>query len=150
MKSNAAIWIGAGMVLWYGFLRGVRAVKVYFDKLRVVSIAADGIIYRISLAIHNPLLIDVVINDIQGKVYIMDTHVATIDYPVNQRIRSFGTSVFDIQFEAYSDKIGAALWQNIQTGDVHTLLVTFDGYVTVKGVNIHVKKQFTYDDIFRS
>ena len=138
------------MILWYGLLRGVRAVKVYFDKLRIVGINPGAIEYKITLLVHNPLLVDVLVNDISGNVYIMGVHVATINYPVNQRIRSFATSMFDIQFEAYADKLGEALWANIQTGDPHTLLVTFDGYVTIKGIQIPVKKDFTYDDIFRS
>lgn len=148
MSRRAAIWIGAGALLWFGILRGVRAAKITFDKLRVVGVTPASILYRVTCLVHNPLLVDILVNDVQGKVYIMNTHVATVNYPINQLIRSFATTAFDIEFEAFSNELGAALWENIQTGDPRTLTVTFEGYIVIKGVKIPLNKQWTYDDIF--
>ena len=146
-KVNGAIWLGAAMLIWYGFVRGVRSVKIGFDKLRVVGVTASSIIYRVSLYVHNTLMTDVLVNDIQGTIYMMDIPVAVVNYPVNQLIKAFHTSAFDIQFEAFSDKLGEALWTNIMTGDPHTLTIVFDGYVVIRNVKIPVRKQFTYDEI---
>lgn len=148
MSRKAAIWLGAGMLLWFGVLRGVRAAKVTFDKLRIVKINLGSIVYRISVFVHNPLLIDILVNDIQGEVYIMNEHVATIDYPVNQRIRSFATTGFDVEFEAYTNQLSNAIAENIMTGDPRTLLVMFDGYIVLRGIKIPIRKEFTYDEIF--
>lgn len=146
-RNSAAIWIGVAGVLWFGLLRGVRAARVTFDKLRVVGVQPDGIVYRLRVLIHNPLLFDILVNNIEGTVYVMDAPVAVLNYPVNQRIRSWHTNAFDIQFTASADKLGEGLWQSIQTGDAHTLLITFDGFVTIKGIRIPIYKQFTYDEI---
>lgn len=148
MRNSAAIWIGAGMLLWFGLLRGVKAAKVTFDKLRVVAVRTKSFVYRITLFVHNPLLVDILVNNIEGDVYMQGIKVAEVNYPVNQVIRSFATTAFDIEFEAFNDKLGEALWNNIQTGDAHTLIVRFDGYITIKGVRIPVVKDFTYDEIF--
>ncbi len=148
MSRKAAIWLGAGMLLWFGVLRGVRAAKVTFDKLRIVKINLGSIVYRISVFVHNPLLIDILVNDIQGNVYIMNEHVATIDYPVNQRIRGFATTGFDVEFEAFTNQLSNAIAENIMTGDPRTLLVTFDGYIVIRGIKIPIRKEFTYDEIF--
>lgn len=136
------------MLLWFGLLRGVKAAKVTFDKLRVVAVRTKSFVYRITLFVHNPLLVDILVNNIEGDVYMQGIKVAEVNYPVNQVIRSFATTAFDIEFEAFSDKLGEALWNNIQTGDAHTLIVRFDGYITIKGVRIPVVKDFTYDEIF--
>lgn len=148
-RNNWAIWVGAAAFVWFGILRGVRAAKVTFDKLRIVGLQPDGLLYRVTVFVHNPLFVDILVNNIEGNVYVMSQHVATLDYPVNQRIRSFATTAFDLQFTAHSNSLGAALWESIQTGDPATLMVTFDGYVTIKGIKIPVRKEFTYDEIFK-
>ena len=146
MARKAAIWIGAGMLLWYGVLRGVKAVRVAFDNLRLISARGNIMLYQISLLVHNPLLVAVTIDDVQGTIYLMNTHVATINYPVHQKIRAFASSVFNIQFEAYSDKIGEAITSSMLTGDVNTLTLRFEGYVDVKGVKIPITKEWTYEE----
>ena len=147
MSRKAAIWVGAGMLLWFGLLRGVKAAKVTFDKLQILRVLPGVIQYCITVFVHNPLLVDILVNNIQGDVYIMSTHVATVDYPVNQVIRSFATTGFNIVFDAYTKQLGEAVMENIMTGDPRTLLVTFDGYVTIKGVRIPIRKDFTYEEI---
>lgn len=147
MSKRAAIWVGAAGLLWFGLLRGVKAAKVTFDKLQILRVLPGAIQYCITVFVHNPLLIDILVNDVQGNVYIMNTHVATVNYPINQRIRSFATTGFKIVFDAYTEQLSEAILQNIMTGDPRTLLVTFDGYVTIKGVRVPIRKEFTYEEI---
>lgn len=150
MKNKVAIWLGAAAFVWYGFLRGVKAAKVTFDKLRVLEISGNSMLCEVAVFVHNPTLLDLTIERIAGTIDMMGIPVAVIDWNVAQRVRSFATSVFVLQFEAFSDKIGAAVWENIQSGDIHALNVTFDGSVTIKGVQIPIVKTFMYDDIVRS
>ena len=147
MKNKLAIWVGAAAFLWFGLLRGVKAAKVTFDKLRVIDVTANSAVYELALLVHNPTLLDMTIDRIDGTVYMMDIPVAVVDWNVAQHIRSFASSALVVQFEAFHDKIGDAAWVQIQSGDVRSLEVTFDGFITIKGVRIPVKKTFLYDDI---
>ena len=150
MRNNWAIWTGAAVVLWFGFLRGVKAAKVTFDRLRIIGVGVSSILLQIAVKVSNPTLLDLVVQNIRGDVYIQGIPVAVVNYPVNQRIRPFASSVFRIQIEAFSDKIGEAVWANIQTGDIKSLNVKFDGFVTIKDIDIPISRTFTYEEIFRA
>ena len=144
--------IGWGLLgiaaLWYGVLRGVDAVKVTFERLRVLSVNVGSITFNLSVLVHNPLLIDVLVNDIVGEVSLMNIPCAMVNYPVNQRLHAGKTSRLQVNFDVFSKELGEALFANIQTGNINTLLMRFDGYITVKGIQIPINREFTFNDIF--
>lgn len=146
-RQTGILLVGCA-ALWYWVLRGVRAIAVKFEGLRVSSVNGGSVSFALSVLIHNPLLISVLVNDIIGDVYIMDIHCATVNYPLNQRIRALGDSRIRVNFDAYPAQLGEALFANIATGDIRTLLFRFNGYVTVGGIRIKVDKSFTFNDVF--
>lgn len=147
-KQTAGILLLSGAALWYWVLRGVRAVSVKFEKLRITGIADKKVLFNVSALIYNPLLVTVLVNNIVGDIYIMGIPCAKVNYPLNQRIRSRGTSRITVNFEAYTDQLGEALVTNIATGDIRTMLFQFVGYVTAGGINIKIDKSFTFNDLF--
>ena len=135
--------------LWYGVLRGVNAVKVVFENLSLVSINEGSLTFNLSILIHNPLWVDVVVNDIVGDIAIMNIPCAVVNYPVNQRLYGGKTSRLQVNFDVFLADLGDALYQNIMTGDIETLIMNFNGYVTIKGVRIPIDKEFTIKEIIR-
>lgn len=148
MSNKGVILLGGAALLWYGVLRGVNAIEVKFEKLRIVKFALSAITFQLSLIIYNPLLVSVLVNEIVGDVYIMGIKVATINQPLNQRIYANKASRFNLLFDVYPNELTQALWANIQTGDIHTMLFRFDGYAVVKNIKIPIDREFTFDEIF--
>lgn len=147
-NKQAGILLVGGAALWYWVLRGVRAIAVKFERLRLYAVNVGSLSFNISVLIHNPLLISVLVNDVIGDIYIMDVHCATVNYPLNQRIGALSDSRIRLNFDAYPAQLGEALFANISTGDIRTMLFRFDGYVTVGGIRIKVDKSFTFNDVF--
>ncbi|MCM1069933.1 MAG: hypothetical protein NC038_07795 [Paludibacter sp.] len=147
-NKTAGILLLSGGALWYWVLRGVRAIAVKFERLRLFSVNVGSLSFNISVLIHNPLLVTVLVNEIIGDIYIMDVHCAAINYPLNQRIRAMGDSRLQVNFDVFPEQLGQALFSNISTGDIKTLLFRFDGYVKVGGIRIKIDKSFTFTDVF--
>ncbi len=146
-KRNKGILFLGGAALYYWVLRGIRGVSVAFKGLRVISVVDDTIRFSVQLFIHNPLLISVLVNDIIGTIYIMNIPVAEVDFPLNQRIQSRSVSPVTINFNVSREMLGEAMYQNIMTGDIRTLLVRFTGYLKAANVRVNVNKQFTFEDL---
>lgn len=146
-RKNKGILLLSGAALYYFWLRGIRGIGVSFNGLRLVSIVDDEMRFSLQLSVRNPLLLSVLVNDIVGTIYLMDIPVANIDFPLNQRIYSRSISPITINFDVSKSKLGAALFTNIETGDIRTMLVHFVGYIRVQNIKLKVDKQFTFEDI---
>lgn len=149
MKTKTGVILfGVGTALLYAFRHSADAVQIKFEKLRMVRFAMSAMTFQLTLNIYNPFLFSVLVNEIVGDVYIMGIQVASINYPLNQRINAHKVNRFNILFDVLPTELTQALWANIQTGDIHTMLFRFDGYAVVRGVKIPVDRQFTFDEIF--
>ena len=146
-KKTGGIILLGGAALYYWVLRGIRGISVAFNGLRVLSIVDDEVRFSVQLSIRNPLIVSVLVNDIVGTVYLMDIPVAEVSLPLNQRIYARSVSPVTINFNVSKEKLGEALYANIQTGDVRTLLVRFDGYLKAAKMQLHIDKQFTFEDL---
>lgn len=146
-KKTGGIILLGGAALYYWVLRGIRGISVAFNGLRVLSIVDDEVRFSVQLSIRNPLIVSVLVNDIVGTVYLMDIPVAEVSFPLNQRIYARSVSPVTINFNVSKEKLGEALYANIQTGDVRTLLVRFDGYLKAAKMQLHIDKQFTFEDL---
>ena len=143
-KTGILLLLGAG--LWFMARRTVNNVSVRFERLRFAGFTANGVNLEAVLLIHNPLLADVSVSNIVGDLYVMDRHCAVIDYPINQVLAAKKTNRFSVLLNLNTQQLGQALWDNIQTGDIKTLTVLLDGYVTVGGIRIPVNRQFVISD----
>ena len=80
----------------------------------------------------------------------MGVKVGEIDYPINQTIQSRSLNYVPVQFSVSIADLTSGLWQYIQTGNVSTLIIEFDGQVTVgrdKQVTVPVRKTVTWGDL---
>lgn len=150
-RNNDSSFLGkvllAGAAVWFFVLRGANAVKVVFESIAIKNIGVGEITLGISLLVRNPLLVDITIKDIVGDVYIMDVPCAKVDYPVNSKLYGVATNRFNINFKVNQAELSEALWENIQTGDVRTLLCRFVGYVEIGKIRIPLDRTFTFNEI---
>ena len=147
-KSTALILIGAS-ALWYFVLRGVNAIQFAFKRIYLVSFTDTTIDLRLDMLIKNPLLIGAVVNNIAGDIYLDNIQVATVNYPLNQRIAARAVSPVTLFFTASLQQLGQALFNNIQTGSIQTLTVRFVGTITVQGVNLPIDRFFTFNELIK-
>lgn len=149
IRKTTGYLLLAGAALWYLILRGVNAVKVTFDSVSIGTPSADGINMSLSVLIHNPLLVSLTIQNITGDVYVQDILAAKVDTPVNQRLSAMETNRVYANFALDTVSLGKALGRNIQTGDINSLTLYFDGYVTVNGIDIPVSRTFLLGDLLQ-
>lgn len=134
--------------LWLVGKWTLNNIAVNFDKLHFYGIDANTIKLQASLLIQNPLPVSVLVNELYGDVYIMGIQSGALSTIINQRIHANSISEFRINIDIFRETIGEAIWANIMTGDVRTLLVEFQGYIVVEGKQLPVKKTMTYEDLF--
>ena len=139
-----------GSALWYFVLRGVNSLKIVFEKLTVSSIEVGYIKLRLSILIHNPLLISIPIDDIVGDVFIQGIQCANIAFPVASTLKGLTTTRLYIDFNVQQQQLTEAVWQNIQTGDIRSLTCRFAGYIKVKNINIPVDRVFTFNELMNN
>lgn len=137
----------AGAAIWFLVLRGVNAVKIVFDKITIKSVTAESVTMGISMWVRNPLITDITVNNIIGDVYLMNIPVAKVDYPVNSKLYGVATNRFELNFIIQQSALTEAIWANIQTGNVQTLICRFVGNVEINHVKIPVDREFTFNEL---
>ena len=147
--------IGYGLLaasFWYLFLRGVKALRVGLQQLRLVSVESETATLEVMLYVRNPLLVSVLVRDISGTISIMGIPVGTINYPINRRIAAQGVSYIPVQVHISYQALGASLFTNILSGSVQSLLIELQGKVTAGEkipVSVPIRKAWTYNDIIQ-
>ena len=145
-KTVGWLLIG-GATLWWLISRGIDAVKVSFEQIKLISISSDSISLSLSILVKNPLFFGVLLKDLTGTVYLMDVPCAVVNYPVNQRIKAGATSRLLINIDVLPTQLGSAIWANIQTGNINTLLMRFKGRINVNNVSVPIDREFVLGDI---
>lgn len=154
MTDKKAAYIGLAVAgFWYYFLRGVTALKIGLKQLRITGIDGDTATLEVTLFIQNPLLAQVFVRSVSGTISIMGIPVGTIDYPINRRIKSRSITYLPVRVQISYSALGDALWANIMTGDIQTLIIELQGTITTGEkveIPIPVRKSWTYSDIIES
>lgn len=146
MNQLGRIIIG-GALLWYGVLRGARGlvVKVRDYTFSGLSVTDNTIQLTLNLLIKNPLLVGVTIKGVTGEVYAQGFQIGSVNTTYNYYIAGGKTHVLPVIVNLnMSDVLHAGL-MNIQSGDVRTLTIAFDGYIMAGKYNIKVPLQFELD-----
>lgn len=150
MNSKQAWYIfGAGVVYYY-FLRGARALRFGIKNFGLVSFTDSNATFEIRFYIYNPLLVDIFCRTVSGDIRLMGVKVGEIDYPINQTIQARSLNYVPVQFTVSIADLTEGLWQYIQTGNVSTLIIEFDGQVVVgrdKQVTVPIRKTVTWGDL---
>ena len=140
--------IGLGVaLLWYGVLRGANGllIKVKDYAFQAVDLTNGKITLRLNLYIKNPLLVGLTIKGIDGKVYAQGMQVGTVNTTYNYYLAGGHSHILPVLVDLDISQMGQAAWANIQSGDIRTLTVAFDGHVYVGGANVPVPVQFELD-----
>lgn len=150
MNKKQAWWIfGAGVVYYY-FLRGVRSLQFGIDRFHLVSFNDKMAEFEVVFFAYNPLLISLFLRNVSGTIRLMGKEIGSVDYPVNQNVLARSYTLIPVRFTVDYAKLGDGLVSYLKTGNVSTLLIEFDGTISLgqdRIVNVPIKKQITWGDI---
>ena len=146
-KLIGLVLLGVGVIAYLG-RRTVNAVKVIFESLHIKEVYTNYILFQIGVQFYNPLFVDVKIDSFSGKIYLMGRYVSTVESDLNLTLLKRTHTTLYFTFKATPQELGAAIWDNIQTGDIKTLTARFEGYLEVNKIRVPVNKTFTFDDLF--
>lgn len=142
--------LGFGL-LYYGVLRGAKGlvVKVQSYAFRSLSVADGTVSLTLNLLIKNPLLVGLTIKGIQGDVYAQTNKVGSINMAYDYYLAGGKTHILPVVVNlSMGDVATAAAW-NVQSGDIQTLTVAFDGKVLIGkyGIPVPVQIEMDYNEL---
>ena len=139
------IGLGFGL-LWYGVLRGAKGLVVKVQDYSFRSISADGTVsLNLNLSIKNPLLVGLTIKGVTGEVYAQGQKIGTVNMSYDYYLAGGYTHVLPVVVDLQMGWLAQAAMQNIQSGDIRTLTVAFNGKIYVAKYSIPVPFQFELD-----
>ena len=151
-KQIAKIGIGAAL-LWYGVLRGAKGliVKVYNYSFRSVSLTDGTVSLNLNFLIKNPLAVGLTLKGIAGTVYAQGQKVGEINTTIEYYLSGWHTHIVPVVVNLNMASVGEAALLNIQSGDIRTLTIAFDGklYVGKYNVGVPVQLNLNYEDLTR-
>ena len=146
MERLVKIGFGLGL-LWYGVLRGAKGlvVRIHSYSFNNVNLSDMTASLNLNLSIKNPLLVGLTIKGIQGDVYAQGQKVGYINTTYNYYLAGGKTHVLPVIVNLDLSGVGGAALLNIQSGDVRTLTIAFDGKLFVGKYNVGVPLKFELD-----
>lgn len=145
---NKIVKIGLGVsLLWYGVLRGARGLvlKVHSYSFRSLDLNTNTVALNLNLSIKNPLLVGLTIKGVMGDVYVQGLKVGYINTTYDYYLSGGRTHVLPVVVNLDLSDTGAAVIQNIQSGDISTLTIAFDGKIYIGAHKIGIPLQFELD-----
>lgn len=150
MNNWAKIGLGIG-ALWLAFRIAAKGLVVGVSNvlLKGLDIANGKAQVQINVSVRNPLPVGVKVNDVVGEVYVGNTQVGYVNTQLNYLCSGEKTHVLPVIVNLTSQGLGQALWNNIQTGNINNLVISFDGALRVTKLNIRVplELQFRWSDL---
>lgn len=150
IRSIAKIGLGLGL-LWYGILRGAKGliVKVSSYSFRHIDITTGTVSLNLNIMIKNPLLVGLTLKGVSGNVYIQGVNVGGVNTTIEYYLSGGRTHIVPIVVNLNVLDLGQAALLNIQTGDISTLTIAFDGklYIGKYGVAIPLQLDLGYNDL---
>lgn len=141
----------AGMALvWFAILRWYRGLicKLYNWEYESVDLTNGTIAIKLSFLIKNPFLVGLTLRGIIGDVYVQGEKAGYINTRLDYYLGGGKTHIVPIIVNLSIGGMGAALVANIQSGDVRTLTIDFDGKLLGKwDIAIPLKISMNYDDL---
>lgn len=150
--ANKTVRIIAGIgLLYYSVLRGVSALAVGIRGYQFAGLDFSENTLRVKLffAIKNPLLVGVKLRGIVGDVYMQGIKVGEVNSEYNYFLSGCKTHIVPITVTCNISSLGEAVIANIQTGNINTLTIAFDGYASVgnNGVTLPVQTTLNWEDL---
>lgn len=147
MSIERIVKIGLGLgLLWYGVLRGAKGLVVRVHDYSFRGVSADGTVsLNLNLSIKNPLLVGLTIKGITGEVYAQGQQIGTVNTSYNYYLAGGYTHILPVIVDLKMGYVLQAAMANIQSGDVKTLTIAFDGKIYVAKYSLPVPFQFEMD-----
>lgn len=151
-QKIAKIGFGIGL-LWYGVLRGAKGliVKVRDFTFRSVNLTDGTVSLNLNFLIKNPLMVGLTLKGIAGDVYVQGQKVGDVNTTLEYYLSGWHTHIVPVIVNLDLENVGQAALLNIQSGDIRTLTIAFDGtlYVGKYGVGVPVQMNLNYEDLIR-
>lgn len=142
-------WIlGIGAALYWWVYRGYKALVMRFDSLTFggLDIVNDTVTLYMNLVMRNPLIADLYLAGVRGKLYVQDVLVSDVDADMQMVIGSNKLLQVGIPVPCKLSGISEAIRDNILSGDIRTLTVRFDGVIDMgKKVSVPLPITITKD-----
>ena len=148
MSVESIIKLGAGAaLLWYGVLRGAKGliVKVYNYTFRGIDTTTGTVQLSLNFLVKNPLLVGLTLKGISGDIYIQGQNVGFVNTTVDYYLSGGHTHIVPVVANLTMAGAAAAALANIQSGDVRTLTISFNGRVLVGTWNVPIPVQIDLD-----
>ena len=150
IRTIAKIGLGLGL-LYYGVLRGAKGlvVKVHSYSFRGISFTDNTVSLNLNLSIKNPLLIGLTIKGVLGDVYVQGQKVGTVNTTYDYYLAGGKTHILPVIVNLQTSSLGEAALQNIQSGNIQTLTISFNGKIMVGkyGVGVPLQIDLDYKDL---
>lgn len=146
MEKLLKIGLGFGL-LWYGVLRGAKGlvVRIYNYSFRSVSLTDGTVSLNLNLLIKNPLLVGLTIKNVTGDVYVQGQRVGYVNTSYDYYIAGGKTHILPVIVNLQMGDLLQSALLNIQSGDIRTLTVAFNGKLYVSNYSVPVPLQFDFD-----
>ena len=150
IKTIAKIGLGLGL-LWYGVLRGAKGliVRIKDYSFRSIDVVSQTVSLNLNLLIKNPLFVGVTIKGIVGDVYAQGIKVGKVNTTYDYYIAGGRTHILPVVVNLNMTDVGQAAMLNIQSGDISTLTVAFDGKLMVGNIGIPLQFDLNYNDLIK-
>lgn len=144
--------IGLGLTgLYLAFKIAVKGLvvdvsKVLFKGIDLANMTAQ---VQLNISIRNPLPVGVKVHDVVGEIYAQGVQVGYVNTVFDYMVAGGRTHVLPVIINLTAQGLGEALWKNIQSGNIQSLVIDFDGKLHVTNMNIAVPLElsFNYKDL---
>lgn len=152
MERWIKIALGCGL-LYYGVLQGARGLVIGVQNFafRAIDLATNTVSLYLNLKIKNPLLVGLTIKGIQGDVYAQGLKIGYVNTTYDYYLGGGRTHILPVVVNLELGEMGSAAMMNIQSGNIQTLSIGFNGRVYVGDWRVSIPLQFelNYKDLVK-
>lgn len=152
METKQIVKLGlGGILLYYGVLRGARGlvVGIHNYSFRSVDLTNGTVSLNLNFIIKNPLFVGLTLNSIRGYIYAQGQKVGYINTDINYYLSGRHTHIVPVVVNLVLGAAFDALLLNIQSGDIRTLTMAFDGKLYVGKVGVPLQINLDYNDFVK-
>lgn len=143
--------LGGAALLWWGVLRGASALVVGIKSwaFRGLDLTTGTVDITLNFLIKNPLIVGLTLKGIQGDVYVQGQNVGTVAMNYDYYLSGGHTHQIPVIVRLNMANVGQAALLNIQSGDVRTLTLAFDGKLLIgsAGVPVPINVSYNWEDL---
>lgn len=150
MNKTGKILLVCGL-LYYTIARGVNALDISIRGAQFggLDLTKKEVQVKLFFYIKNPLLIGIKLRGITGDVYMQGLKVGYVNSSYDYFLSGGRTQTVPVTVTCNIASLSEAMIANIQSGNIQTLTVAFDGYITAgkNGVALPIQKTIGWNEI---